>query len=101
MAHENTILNSASADYDAVIAQMAALREELAQLAHHVQAAAIGRGHSMAKDMTDGMTEAAAYLGRKGQESELRVETAVAANPYIALGLAAGMGLLIGALTRR
>jgi ElaB/YqjD/DUF883 family membrane-anchored ribosome-binding protein len=47
------------------------------------------------------MTEAAAYMGRKGHQAELRVEGAVAANPYIALGLAAGMGVLLGALTRR
>jgi ElaB/YqjD/DUF883 family membrane-anchored ribosome-binding protein len=40
-------------------------------------------------------------MGRKGHQAELRVEGAVAANPYIALGLAAGMGVLLGALTRR
>jgi ElaB/YqjD/DUF883 family membrane-anchored ribosome-binding protein len=51
--------------------------------------------------MTDGMSEAANYLGRKGHEADMRVEGAVAANPYIAMGLAAGVGVLLGALTRR
>jgi ElaB/YqjD/DUF883 family membrane-anchored ribosome-binding protein len=51
--------------------------------------------------MSDGMTEAASYLGRKGHAADQRLEGAVAANPYLALGLAAGMGILLGALTRR
>lgn len=101
MAQENSLLKTATADYDAVMAQMTAMRDDMAQMAHNVQAIASKRGHAMAKDMTDGMSEAASYLGRKGHEADMRVEGAVAANPYIALGLAAGMGVLLGALTRR
>lgn len=105
MSQENTILKSASvavsADYDALVAQMAQLREELAKLAHNIQSAASTRGHAMAKDMSDGMAEAATYIGRKGHDADMRIEGAVAANPYLALGLAAGMGVLLGALTRR
>ena len=70
-------------------------------MAGNVQSIASKYGHAMAKDMSDGMTEATSYLGRKGHEADVRVEAAVAANPYIALGLAAGMGVLLGALTRR
>ncbi len=101
MAHENTLLKTATADYEAVLAQMAAMRDEMEKMAHHVQSIASKRGQTMARDMSEGMTEAAAYMGRKGHQAELRVEGAVAANPYIALGLAAGMGVLLGALTRR
>jgi ElaB/YqjD/DUF883 family membrane-anchored ribosome-binding protein len=101
MAHENTLLKTATADYEAVMAQMDIMRVEMAKMAHNVQAVASQRGHAMAKDMSEGMSEAAHYLGRKGHDAELRVEGAVAANPYIALGLAAGMGVLLGALTRR
>lgn len=101
MAQESSILKTAAADYDAVLAQMAALREEMALMAHNLQAGASKRSNAMAKDISDGMSEAATFLNRKGHEADLRVEHAVAANPYIALGLAAGMGLLLGALTRR
>ena len=80
---------------------MASMRDEMEKMAQNVQSMATKRGHAMAKEMSDGMTEAAAYMGRKGHQTELRVEGAVAANPYIALGLAAGMGVLLGALTRR
>ncbi len=101
MAQENTLLKTATADYEAVLAQMASMRDEMEKMAQNVQSMATKRGHAMAKEMSDGMTEAAAYMGRKGHQTELRVEGAVAANPYIALGLAAGMGVLLGALTRR
>lgn len=101
MAHENTLLKTAAADYDAVMAQMTALRDEMEKIARNVQSIAGKSGHAMANDLSEGMSEAATYLGRKGHQAEQRVEGAVAANPYIALGLAAGMGVLLGALTRR
>ena len=59
------------------------------------------RGHAIAQDMTQGMNDAVSYIGRKGHEADQRIEGAVAANPYMALGLAAGLGLILGALTRR
>lgn len=101
MAQENTILKTAAADYDAVMAQMAILRDEMANMAHSVQSMASAGGHQLSKDITDGLDSSARYLGRKGHQADLRVEHAVAANPYIALGLAAGLGLLLGAITRR
>lgn len=101
MAQENTLLKTATADYEAVMAQMETMRDEMTKMAQNVQSIASRRGHAMAKDMSDGMSEAAHYLSRKGHDAEVRVEGAVAANPYIALGLAAGMGVLLGALTRR
>ena len=101
MAQENTLLKTAAADYDAVMAQMAALRDEMANMAHSVKSIASARGHELGKDITDGLNSSARFLGRKGHEADVRVETAVAANPYIALGLAAGLGLLLGAITRR
>jgi ElaB/YqjD/DUF883 family membrane-anchored ribosome-binding protein len=47
------------------------------------------------------MSDAATYLVRKGRNAEVQMESAVAANPYVALGLAAGLGFLIGAMARR
>jgi ElaB/YqjD/DUF883 family membrane-anchored ribosome-binding protein len=101
MAMENSILKTATAEYEAVIAEMAAMRQDVSKLAHHVQTLASARGHAVAKDVSDGMSEAAKYIGQKSHEADQRVEGAVAANPYIALGLAAGMGVLLGAMTRR
>ena len=101
MAMENSILKTATADYDAVVAEMATMRDDVSKLAHHVQTMASARGQAMAKDVTDGMSEAAKYISQKGHNADQRVEGAVAANPYIALGLAAGMGVLLGAMTRR
>lgn len=101
MAHDTSILKTASNDYDAVIAQMEVLRGDIAKLAGTMQSLASNGGHALARDMTDGMNDAVNYLGRKGHAADLRIEGAVAANPYLAMGLAAGMGVLLGALTRR
>jgi len=55
----------------------------------------------LSKDISDGMSEAASYINQKSHAADVRIEGAVAANPYIAMGMAVGMGVLIGALTRR
>ncbi|MFZ0098609.1 MAG: hypothetical protein WAK98_09005 [Gemmobacter sp.] len=91
----------ANAEHEAVLAQMSALRSELSRLAQEIQTTTLSRGQAFARDMSDGMTNAASYLGRKGHGADQRLGGAVAANPYLALGLAAGMGILVGALTRR
>lgn len=90
-----------AADYEAVVAQLAALREDMSKLAGTIADAGARQGKSLINDVNEGMTEAARYVGQKGQETDVRIEAAVAANPYVALMLAAGMGVLIGALTRR
>lgn len=101
MAQENNFSKTAAADYESIMAQMETMRVDMAKMAQNVQAIASRRSHEMAKDLSDGMSEAVHYLGNKGHEADMRIEGAVAANPYIALGLAAGMGVLLGALTRR
>lgn len=90
-----------SADYDAVLAQLTAMREDMTKLAGQISATASQRGAAMADTMSQGMQDARSYAGRKTAEADMQIEHAVAANPYIALGLAAGLGLLLGALTRR
>ena len=103
MAQEASALKvpSASAEYDAVVAQLAALREDFTKLANSVSSAAGRRTQTLARDVTDGMTDAAHYVGRKGHDAEARLEHAIAANPFRALGLAIGIGLLLGVLWRR
>ena len=51
--------------------------------------------------MTQGLADARTYAGRKTHQADVQIEHAVASNPYLALGLAAGLGLLLGAVTRR
>jgi ElaB/YqjD/DUF883 family membrane-anchored ribosome-binding protein len=103
MAQQNSpsTIPTAGADYDAVIKQLAALRTEIEKLAGTVSQMASNRGQALATDVSDGMAEAVHYLGRQAKDSEARFEGAVAAHPYVALGMAAGVGLLLGALTRR
>jgi len=100
MASESTS-NKAAADYEAIVAQLNALRDDLAKLGDSVGKAANDTGKTLARDIEDGVAGAARYVSHKGHEADLRVETAIASNPYLALGLAAGVGLLLGALTRR
>lgn len=89
------------ADYDALVAQITGLRDEMAKMASQVGASASQRGSAVAENLNQGMNDARAYAGRKTHEADLRIEHAVAANPYLALGIAAGLGLLLGAVTRR
>jgi ElaB/YqjD/DUF883 family membrane-anchored ribosome-binding protein len=103
MAQQNmaAAIPTAGADYDAVVAQLAALRVEISKLAGTVSDAAGHRGQALAADVSDGMAEAVHYLGRQARDGEARFEGAVATHPYVALCMAAGVGLLLGALTRR
>lgn len=90
-----------AADYDAVVAQLAALRDDMSKLASTLGDVGARQGKSLMHDVNEGMTEAARYVSKKGHETDLRVEASVAQHPYAALMIAAGMGVLIGALTRR
>ena len=90
-----------AADYEALLAQMAAMREEMGKLASQMTASATAHGASMADTIANSVQDARSMAGRKAHEADLRFEHAVAANPYIALGIAAGLGLLLGAVTRR
>lgn len=101
LAQDSASLKTAAADYEAVMKQMTALRDDMVKLTHNVQSIASTRGHAIAQDMSQGVTDATSYLGRKGHEADMRIEGAVAANPYLALGLAAGLGLILGAMFRR
>lgn len=91
----------AATDFDGLVAQLAALRDDMAKLSGSVTSLAEQRGRRMATNLSDGMTEAVNYVERKGVSAEADLEKSVATHPLMALGLAAGVGLLIGAMTRR
>lgn len=91
----------APTDFEELATQFSALRQDLAALTQSVAGMAERRGRSMASDISDGVEEAVHYVERKGQSAEADVEKSVAAHPFLSLALAAGAGLLIGAMTRR
>lgn len=91
----------AATDFDRLVAQLAALRDDMTKLSSSVASLAEQRGRRMATDISEGMTEAVNYVERKGVSAEAELEKSVATHPLMALGLAAGIGLLIGAMTRR
>jgi ElaB/YqjD/DUF883 family membrane-anchored ribosome-binding protein len=88
-------------DFDGLVAQFAALRDDVVKLTGSVTTLAERRGRKMASDISEGVSEAVHYVERKGGSAEAELEKSVATHPLMALGLAAAMGLLIGAMTRR
>lgn len=90
-----------AADYDALLAQFVVMREEMTRLATQMGASATQNGKALADTIGAGVHDAQRYAGHKVHDADMRIGNAVAANPYMALGIAAGLGLMLGALTRR
>ncbi len=88
-------------DFEGVVAQLTALRDDMAKLTGSVTTLAERRGRKMATDISDGVSDAVQYAERKTIGAEANLEKSVATHPLVALGLAAVVGLLIGAMTRR
>lgn len=88
-------------DYDALLAQIEAMRADMAKMATQMADSVTSHGAAMAQTVSDGLSDAGHYATRKGQAVDARIEHAVAANPYMALGIAAALGLLLGALARK
>lgn len=103
MAQDSTAAKnpSASADYDAVVDQLAALREDMAKLANAVSSGAQHRGRALANGLSERVTDAVDSVGRGGKSAETRFEGVVTSNPVVSIGVAVGVGMLMGALARR
>lgn len=91
----------AASDLEVLSQQLDALREDMSRLTHTVTGIAGGRGSDIAADIAEGIGEAKHYVESNGKSVENQLEETVAAHPLLALGLAAGAGLLIGAMSRR
>jgi ElaB/YqjD/DUF883 family membrane-anchored ribosome-binding protein len=96
-----TMKTALATDIEGLAAQFSELREEMAKLTQSVVSGAERRGRRIGSDISDGVGEAIHYVERKGLNAEAEIEKTVATHPYLALGLAAGFGLVIGAMTRR
>ena len=92
---------STAGDFEAVTQQLAALREDMSRLADTVAGIAGRRGNHMAADIAEGLDEAKHYAERTGKSVEHQLEASVATHPLLAIGLAAGAGLMVGAMSRR
>lgn len=95
-----TLKMPAPIDFEGLVAQLATLRDDMTKLTGSVTTLAERRGRKMATDISDGVSEAAHFVELRGIGAEADLERSVATHPLIALGLAAGIGLLIGAMTR-
>jgi ElaB/YqjD/DUF883 family membrane-anchored ribosome-binding protein len=88
-------------DIEGIAAQFSSLRDDLASLTRSVLSMAEIRSCQIGSDITDGVGEAIRYAECKGKSAGADIEKSVATRPLLALGLAAGFGLVIGAMTRR
>lgn len=101
MSQTSKTNTEAAADFEALSHQLNALRADMARLAETVGGIAGRRGSHMASDISEGLNEAKHYVERTGKSAEHQLESSVADHPLLAIGLAAGAGLLVGALSRR
>lgn len=99
--HKTTTSGAASGDFEAVSQQLAALREDMSRLAETVTGIAGRRRDHLVSDIAEGFDEAKNYAASTGKSAEHQLEVSVAAHPLLAVGLAAGAGLLVGAMSRR
>lgn len=89
------------ANYDALKSQLSDLRDEMAKVAGSVATTTKANSEILARQMNDGMADMRDYISRQTKAADKRIEGAVADNPYVALALAAGVGILIGMMARR
>ena len=101
MVRDTTTETSGMPDYAALMADLAVLRAEVTRLATQSAAMASASGAAMAEGFDQAVHDARRYAGRKSSEADASIQQAVTANPYLALGIAAGIGLLLGAMSRR
>jgi ElaB/YqjD/DUF883 family membrane-anchored ribosome-binding protein len=101
MSQNSTIADAAASDFEALSDKLAALRTDMASLAETVSGNARNRGSRMATDIAEGFGDAKDYVERTGKFAEHQLEKSVADHPLLALGLAAGAGLLVGVMSRR
>jgi ElaB/YqjD/DUF883 family membrane-anchored ribosome-binding protein len=99
---------SIAAEYNVLIGHLSELRKDVSKLASSVGSAVDNDRNTLAENVSGGMSQAAQYVGRQGRymgrkshDAEVKFEGAVAGNPFIALAIAAGAGLLIGAILQR
>lgn len=82
--------NKAAQGTEDLAQQIESLRADLAKLAA-----------GLSSDLSDGMERAGRQIERKGRAARDNATSAVVENPMLALGLAVGLGLLLGLFARK
>lgn len=105
---KDDISGFAEADLATLMAQLAAIRNDVTAIAAALGSVGLGRVESMTETMRGAFDHAAAGLKgdagearRRGEEAAEEVEAMIARNPLVSLLLALGLGFLAGMLTRR
>ncbi|MEN8952377.1 DUF883 family protein [Planktotalea arctica] len=101
MPQNSKTSTDAATDFEAVSRQIDALRADLSHLVETVGGIAGRRSNHMASDISEGFGEAKHYVAQTGKSAEHQLEASVVDHPLLAIGLAAGAGLLVGAMSRR
>ena len=84
-------------DLEALKQDLGALRDDLRSFVTHATEAAKGR----VAGVRDRVVDAASQVGEQGRAARDQVQTKIEDNPFMAVGIALGAGLLIGALIAR
>ena len=84
-------------DLNALKQDLGALRDDLRSFVTHATEAAQARASSVRARAAD----AASKVGEQGRVARDMVQTKIEDNPFMAIGIALGAGLLIGALVAR
>ena len=90
MNTSNSVVQKAAAASDDLAHQLEALRADVSKLMSTVS-----------DDVSDGLGEAGRQIRRTGREAQATATNAVIDHPLTALGIAVGVGLLLGLVTRK
>lgn len=88
-------------DVAAIAEQMKVLRQDFNTLTELMKGAAEGRADEFGRRLAAGLEENKRAAQLRAESAQLRTEAAIVANPLMAVGVALGLGLLIGAFTKR
>ncbi|SEA59425.1 DUF883 family protein [Rubrimonas cliftonensis] len=92
---------SAEADLGTLSREVDGLRRDVAAILSRLTAGAGESAGKLGADLGGVADEATRLADRKGRETRVAVERTIRDNPLTALGVAAGVGLLVGLISRR
>lgn len=88
-------------DLAELLEQMRVLRADVAKFAKIAGRTAESQAGAFTDDISEGFDEASRQLGARGRSAQKSLENAVFSNPLATIGVALGLGFLVGALSRR
>lgn len=93
--------NSVSAEVEDLRRAVAEQRAQLAELAGKAGSAASSRARAISEDIVEGFDDATRAAARRGRRARRAVEDRIQSHPMMAVGVAAGLGVLLGLFLRR